>query len=1324
MEIIGEWIMKRNFLILLCLILFIVSIAGVSATEDVNQTDNLELSMNSNSEDKVDLDNNNGLDENDDLNKKLESDSNILAMSKADKLTGKTIDVEDFTFKDIQKAVDIAYEGDTVYLKAGTYLNKGNGPININQNNISIVGVKDSTILDAQKKSRIFNIHATSGITIKDIVFINGNADYGGAIRVYNAIDNVNIDATFINNTAEYYGGANHFNNAVSNVNISGTYINNTAKYYGGANYFNNAVSNMNISGTYINNTADYGGANYFVRTVSDSYISGTYINNTANRSGGANCFEGAVSNVNISGTYINNTANRSGGANCFEGAVSNVNISGTYINNTAESDGGANYFPSTVSDSDISGTYINNTADYGEANYFRNAVSNVNISGTYINNTANGTGLIYFFDNDNVGLNATISDAIFINNKCTDVIYVRTNGVVAYNNWFGNNATNYNENPKNYNVNMINWLFLNATADSSRIGVGNSSKIAFVLQSYNETSDVGFYDASKMNINLTLSQTLGKLDKTSALIGEKIVYTAKNVGNATVTGKFETVSYTLSLTSKSPTNITVANSTVDLKVGDVVDSGATLTPADAGNLTYTSSNTSVAIVENGKIKALTNGTAVITVSFPGNENYTAAENKTINVTVNLKDAIISVNNSTLNLFVGDNFTVVATTSPAGLNVTFVQDDSGVYIVDGNGNVTALKEGTGHILVKVGGDGVYAENTTEITVIVSKIPTEITLTNETLDLKVNDIVGGLANLTPADAGNLTFISSDEDIVFVADGRILARGKGNATVTVSFAGNDKYAAALNRTIHVNVSLNDASVSVENDTLELKVDERYDLNATAVPSFLNVEYVSSNESVATVTDYGIVTAVGEGTTTITLTVGNDVTYAVNTTNVTVTVSKVPTEITVDTTPLDLFVGDEIVIVANLTPVDAGNVTFTSSDYDVVDFDLEGNVIAQGKGQAIITVSFAGDDKYAAAENKTIIINVSLDNASVTVDNNTLDLKVGETSAINATKHPDTIMLDITYTSSNNSVATVDKKGIVTAVGEGTAVITVEVGDDEIYAKNSTTVNVTVSKVSTEIESSAVTTVYNVDKNLIVTLKDADGNPIRGANITVDLNGEKTYTTDEKGQVSVSTKGLAPKAYTAKITFNGNSTHDKSTKDVKVTVKKATPKITAKAKTFKTTTKTKKYSIVLKNNVNKPIKKATVYLKVNGKTYKATTNSKGKATFKITKLNKAGKFKATVTYKGNKYYNKATKKVTIKVKSVWKTVSKGSKNSAIVKKIQRALKNHGYYLEYNGRYLMVDGIYWDYTEMAVKEFQNDKVLKVTGKVDEKTAKKLGII
>ena len=410
--------------------------------------------------------------------------------------------------------------------------------------------------------------------------------------------------------------------------------------------------------------------------------------------------------------------------------------------------------------------------------------------------------------------------------------------------------------------------------------------------------------------------------------------------------------------------------------------------------------------------------------------------------------------------------------------------------------------------------------------------------------------------------------------------------------------------------------------------------------------------------------------------------------------------------------------------MTPDGAGNVTFTSSNDTIVDVGNQGNVIAQGKGQAIITVSFAGDNNYAAAENRTITVTVSLDNASVTVVNDTLDLKIGETYAINATKHPDTIMLDITYTSSNNAVATVDGKGIITTVGEGTAIITVEVGDDEIYAKNSTNVTVTVSKVPTEIDAKSITATYNINRDLVITLKDANGNPLAGVEISVDLNGAKTYTTDKNGQVKVSTKGLAPKSYAAKVTFNGNTNYDKSTKDIKVTVKKATPKITAKAKTFKTTTKTKKYAIVLKNNVNKPISKATVYLKVGGKTYKATTNSKGKATFKITNLNKKGTFKATVTYKGNKYYNKVSKKAKIKVIVTFKTVSKGSKDKATVKEIQQALKDKGYYLTYQGHYLKVDGKFSSCTFRSVKEFQKDKGLKVTGKVDEKTARKLGII
>ena len=126
------------------------------------------------------------------------------------------------------------------------------------------------------------------------------------------------------------------------------------------------------------------------------------------------------------------------------------------------------------------------------------------------------------------------------------------------------------------------------------------------------------------------------------------------------------------------------------------------------------------------------------------------------------------------------------------------------------------------------------------------------------------------------------------------------------------------------------------------------------------------------------------------------------------------------------------------------------------------------------------------------------------------------------------------------------------------------------------------------------------------------------------------------------------MAAKTYTAKITFNGDTNYDKSTKDVKVTVRKATPKMSAKKKTFKRTVKTKKYTIVLKDNACKAMKKVKVTLKIKGKKIiTAKTNSKGKATFKIKKLTKKGIYKSIVTFKGNKYFKKVTKTVKIKVK-----------------------------------------------------------------------------
>ncbi len=197
------------------------------------------------------------------------------------------------------------------------------------------------------------------------------------------------------------------------------------------------------------------------------------------------------------------------------------------------------------------------------------------------------------------------------------------------------------------------------------------------------------------------------------------------------------------------------------------------------------------------------------------------------------------------------------------------------------------------------------------------------------------------------------------------------------------------------------------------------------------------------------------------------------------------------------------------------------------------------------------------------------------------------------------------------------------------------------------NNTYYNTTIFKYETVILAPSITAAYNSGKYFVATLKDENGNPIKNTDVQIKFNGKtQTQKSDKNGQVKLTTNGLAPKTYTASIAFKGNDNYTSSSASSKIVVKKATPKITAKAKTFKKSVKTKKYTMTLKAN-SKALKNKYVYLKVNGKTFMAKTNAKGQATFKITKLTKKGTHKTTITFKGDKYYNKkvANTKITIK-------------------------------------------------------------------------------
>lgn len=172
---------------------------------------------------------------------------------------------------------------------------------------------------------------------------------------------------------------------------------------------------------------------------------------------------------------------------------------------------------------------------------------------------------------------------------------------------------------------------------------------------------------------------------------------------------------------------------------------------------------------------------------------------------------------------------------------------------------------------------------------------------------------------------------------------------------------------------------------------------------------------------------------------------------------------------------------------------------------------------------------------------------------------------------------------------------------------------------------------------------------------TLKDSDGNVLANKTIQMAINGAMyNVTTNDEGKAGLQINLAAANTYTYALSFQGDETYNAAPlAQTKLTVTKKSTSISASAKTFKAKTKTKKVTITLKTVKNKYNGKTylksgkKVTLKVNGKTYTAKINSKGKATFKITKLTKKGKYTATIKFAGDKTYKASSKKIKITVK-----------------------------------------------------------------------------
>ena len=355
----------------------------------------------------------------------------------------------------------------------------------------------------------------------------------------------------------------------------------------------------------------------------------------------------------------------------------------------------------------------------------------------------------------------------------------------------------------------------------------------------------------------------------------------------------------TLEESEKIPTEINVANTTLNLAPLDFSAINATLNPSDAGSLKYNTSNSSVATVFLGSVVAAGEGNAKITVYFEGNDNYAPSE-KIIDVTVTKIPTEITVKNTAIEMAPLDIVSAGANLTD-GLDLTLNYISSNTSVARAAlGEIIAVGEGEATITVSFNGNIRYtaAENKT-IDVTVKKIPAEITVKNTAIEMAPFDVVPTGANLTNnASDLFLDYVSSNSSVARVILGQIVAVGAGEATITVSFNGTTRYEAAPeNKTIDVTVKKIPTEITVANTTIEMPVFSiaPTGANLTNNASNLLLNYNSSNSSVAIVV-LGEIVSLSNGETTITVSFNGTTRYEAAPENKTihVIVKQIPTEL----------------------------------------------------------------------------------------------------------------------------------------------------------------------------------------------------------------------------------------------------------------------------------------------------------------------------------------------------------------------------------------------------------------------------------------------
>ena len=367
---------------------------------------------------------------------------------------------------------------------------------------------------------------------------------------------------------------------------------------------------------------------------------------------------------------------------------------------------------------------------------------------------------------------------------------------------------------------------------------------------------------------------------------------------------------------------------------------------------------------------------------------------------------------------------------------------------------------------------------------------------------------------------INWSSADTNIARVSNGNVTGVNYGKTKITASYIDGEgnKYTDSCDVTVvegNPNVNLN--NISFPEGDLYMPINKEYQLNLILNPTnalISDKKFISSNESVASVTQDGLVKSHKAGYTRVIATVNNIYQTAIDIyVNSEYNKSEIvisPTSISFNADTRKIKIGTKEKLNYSISPsnADVSKLTWESNEPSIVSVDQLGYITARSEGETIVTV------KGVNGQRADIIVEVYNDIISVTdivLNSTVLNIEAGKTVTIAPTIVPSNASNQaLSYYSLAPDIASVAVNGsgniaTISALKKGSTYVVVRSGNIE----KRILVNVTGEANNSEIEEDGnnlpTTIVVRSNKNnLAKTYEEAKKIPVPGAaTVTVKMS-----------------------------------------------------------------------------------------------------------------------------------------------------------------------------------------------------------------------------